>query len=448
MGKLINMDNISKVSPIIWAVAGGKGGTGKSFFTSAMGMFLSQMGNRTILIDSDLGAANLHSFLGIKRPLYSLSDFFDKNFKLEEIILETNLENLSFISGDINSFSPYSIKHFQKKKFFNHLLKLNFKYILIDLGAGSSLNTIDTFLLADKMVVVITPQITSYDNLYLFITKFLFRKIGNVLKKKQLDDSVDSIWKKRNEVNIVSFKDYISHLKSISEDVSEAIDKALSETEINIVLNQTRTQMDIKKGISIKNAIMKYFSISAIYTGFIGYDDRLWKSIHLPFSVLNSNTSISSEIVTAFNNLLSNSSLAIDKNPFKKAANSSITLTPGSRSALGIMNNQSSVNLDKFPYRVGRKSDKFLESIKNNNNLNLYDIPPYSISRSHFTISKKENRYYFEDNGSKLGTIVNGKRIGGNGNNSKIVLLRDGTNTLKFGEIRRNLIFSLKINEI
>jgi len=294
------MDNISKVSPIIWAVAGGKGGTGKSFFTSAMGMFLSQMGNRTILIDSDLGAANLHSFLGIKRPLYSLSDFFDKNFKLEEIILETNLENLSFISGDINSFSPYSIKHFQKKKFFNHLLKLNFKYILIDLGAGSSLNTIDTFLLADKMVVVITPQITSYDNLYLFITKFLFRKIGNVL--------------------------------------------ALSETEINIVLNQTRTQMDIKKGISIKNAIMKYFSISAIYTGFIGYDDRLWKSIHLPFSVLNSNTSISSEIVTAFNNLLSNSSLAIDKNPFKKAANSSITLTPGSRSALGIMNNQSSVN--------------------------------------------------------------------------------------------------------
>ena len=61
---------------------------------------------------------------------------------------------------------------------------------------------------------------------------------------------------------------------------------------------------------------------------------------------------------------------------------------------------------------------------------------------------KKENRYYFEDNGSKLGTIVNGKRIGGNGNNSKIVLLRDGTNTLKFGEIRRNLVFSLKINEI
>jgi len=52
----------------IIAVGGGKGGVGKSFVLSSVGMSLAKKG-KVIMIDADLGGANLHNFLGISRPL-------------------------------------------------------------------------------------------------------------------------------------------------------------------------------------------------------------------------------------------------------------------------------------------------------------------------------------------------------------------------------------------
>jgi flagellar biosynthesis protein FlhG len=63
---------------VVWTIGGGKGGSGKSFITTNIGICLSQMGVRVILVDADLGGANLHTFLGIHPPVPSLSDFLQK----------------------------------------------------------------------------------------------------------------------------------------------------------------------------------------------------------------------------------------------------------------------------------------------------------------------------------------------------------------------------------
>jgi flagellar biosynthesis protein FlhG len=63
---------------VIWTIGGGKGGSGKSFITTNIGICLSKLGARIILIDADLGGANLHTFLGILPPVPSLSDFIKK----------------------------------------------------------------------------------------------------------------------------------------------------------------------------------------------------------------------------------------------------------------------------------------------------------------------------------------------------------------------------------
>jgi flagellar biosynthesis protein FlhG len=57
---------------MIWTIGGGKGGSGKSFITANIGICLSKLGVRVILIDADLGGANLHTFLGIPPPNLSL----------------------------------------------------------------------------------------------------------------------------------------------------------------------------------------------------------------------------------------------------------------------------------------------------------------------------------------------------------------------------------------
>ena len=61
----------------IWAIGGGKGGIGKTLFTANLGVGLARMGKEVIVIDSDLGGANLHTLLGIKYVKYNLNDYLN-----------------------------------------------------------------------------------------------------------------------------------------------------------------------------------------------------------------------------------------------------------------------------------------------------------------------------------------------------------------------------------
>src|SRR5882724_10833048 len=70
----------------IIAVGGGKGGIGKSLVSANLGIALAQRGSSVVLVDADLGGANLHSCLGVAQPQVSLSDFVNRNVaRLEDV---------------------------------------------------------------------------------------------------------------------------------------------------------------------------------------------------------------------------------------------------------------------------------------------------------------------------------------------------------------------------
>jgi flagellar biosynthesis protein FlhG len=260
----------------IWAIGGGKGGTGKSIITTTLGIYLANHGKKVSLIDADLGGANLHSFLRIKKPKKSLTDFFEKKSPLNEIIIKTGVPNLQLIVGDINTFNPTSIKYTQKLKFFRHIISINSEFILIDLGAGTHLNTIDSFLLADKKIVVTVPQITSIENSYNFIKKVLFRKINRILRDHQLKDVARDAWKNRNVNEIKNIKTFLYYLKKSSNQIKNLIDKELKNFKIDIILNQVRDHNDIEIGFSIKSLLIKYLGIDVNFSGYIKYIDSFW----------------------------------------------------------------------------------------------------------------------------------------------------------------------------
>ena len=68
----------------IWAVGGGKGGTGKSVISSLLASNAAGNGKKVILIDGDLGGANLHTFFNITPDKSSLNDFFEKKMRQPE----------------------------------------------------------------------------------------------------------------------------------------------------------------------------------------------------------------------------------------------------------------------------------------------------------------------------------------------------------------------------
>lgn len=264
----------------IWAIGGGKGGTGKTFVTSSLGVNLAQKGKKIILVDADLGGANLHSFVRLNKPKHSLTDFFDNKLPLEEVIQDTQIPGLKLVTGDIHSFNPLNINYAQKLRFFRHIKNLDSDYILVDLGAGSNLNTIDAFLLADKMVVVIVPEITAIENLYQFLKKVLFRKISMIIRKHRLKDAALTAWKKGDTKGMKSISEMIRYLKGLSFETSLIIDEELANFNVSIILNQVRNKDHIEMGFSIRSVIIKYFSIGALYTGYIGYNDLFWRFIN------------------------------------------------------------------------------------------------------------------------------------------------------------------------
>ncbi|MCP5052612.1 MAG: MinD/ParA family protein [bacterium] len=263
----------------IWAIGGGKGGTGKSFFTSSMGMSLAQNGYRVTLIDADLGGANLHSFLKIRKPKHSLTDFFEKKIPLSDIIITTDIPNLRFVTGDVRSLSTTGIKYTQKMKLYRHIKNISGDYVLIDLGAGSGHNTIDTFLMADKMAVVTLPEITAIENLYLFIKKVLFRKLNRLLGEHGLRDGAKQAWNERKNFQLKSIKELILHIREISPEIRTVVDEALADFKIYVVLNQVKNKEQYETGAAVKSVLTKYFGIDARFVGSIGYNEFFWKFV-------------------------------------------------------------------------------------------------------------------------------------------------------------------------
>jgi len=308
------MDNPGKQCRI-WAVGGGKGGTGKSFITSSVGTCLALKGDKTILIDADLGGANLHSFFGLNRPRYSLSDFFDKKIPLQDIIVPSGIANLELITGSISSLDSEGINYAQKQKLFRHIRALDADHILIDLGGGTHINTLDTFLLADKMIVVTAPEITSLENMYQFIKSVYFRKMKFIFKTYDLNTTIQETWKNRSTYNIRSLKELIAHLKESSDHIRGIFDREMSEFVVHIVLNQVRTTKDILIGENLKSVCMNFLGLPVVYSGYCRQDEAVHDNINSkePFLIFNRSSPVVKEIKILTENILTGTHLSVRK---------------------------------------------------------------------------------------------------------------------------------------
>ena len=264
----------------IWAIGGGKGGIGKSFVISSLGTYLAGKGNRVILIDADLGGANLHNFLGLAKPRASLSDFFDKKKPLAQLVVPSAVDNLGLLTGAIGSLDPDHIKYTQKLKFFNHIKSMKADYILIDLGAGTHFNTIDTFLLADKFIVVTVPELTAIENFYFFLKNTFFRKLARSCTEGGLRELLRKAWLDRRRHQISNFVEFLSHLRTLSPKIGQIIDQQLASFNLQIIVNQLRHHKDITIGNSLRSVCKKYYGLNAQYVGYIEHDDIVSRCIN------------------------------------------------------------------------------------------------------------------------------------------------------------------------
>lgn len=263
----------------IWAVGGGKGGVGKSLVTANLSICLALMGHKVVAIDLDLGGANLHTCLGVTIPEKTLSDYVSKNINnFTDLCTPTAIENLSMISGAQDNLGMANLKQMQKAKILNHLTDLDVDYIIMDLGAGTSLNTLDFFISADEGILVALPEPTSIENTYRFIKSVYHRKLKLIEEFLELGPVIDQTLNSKMSQNVTP-ANLVSKVSENNPLLGHKLKMEIERFSPKLIINQVRTQSDIDIGFSMKIICKKYFGINLDYSGYLDYDSTVWQSV-------------------------------------------------------------------------------------------------------------------------------------------------------------------------
>ena len=160
-------DNAPRRRPSrITAVTSGKGGVGKTFVTANLAAALARQGRRVLVLDADLGLANLDVVLNLY-PKITLHDVFKGEARLEEAILEApgGFSVLLAGSGMVEYSRMTDVVRDQLQKVIADVAP-KFDHVLLDTGAGISDVVLYTVSLAADVLVVATPEPTSLTDAY------------------------------------------------------------------------------------------------------------------------------------------------------------------------------------------------------------------------------------------------------------------------------------------
>ena len=256
----------------IWAIGGGKGGTGKSFVAANLGLHLASLGREVVLIDADLGAPNLHTLLGIKPSHPDLGDFLTGAApSLEEVAVQTPYSGLRLVKGTENILFIANIAHFRKLRLLRQIRQLETQNVILDLGTGSSFNTLDFFLSANPGVVVTTPEPTAVENTYLFLKSCIMRVLKLYMdhyKIRELHQKMlDQI-----EKNTQSLYGFFKSLMESDRSYGTLLYRALRAFRPCLVMNKARDERDVALGRSVADVARKYLLVDMKYLGAVPYD--------------------------------------------------------------------------------------------------------------------------------------------------------------------------------
>src|SRR5262245_65986926 len=273
------MDNLTHTQsrrPQVWAVGGGKGGTGKSVLAASLGIHLAQMGRRVFLVDGDLGAPNLHTVLGLGPPALALSDFVKRRCEsIEAVVLETGVPRLSLVSGARNSLDIESLKHFQKTRLMRVLMSLPADVVILDLGAVTSLNVLDLFSLAHRGLLVLLPEPTSVENCYRFLKAAFLRRLHHLGRTLGYQSIIDLVIQHRDQSDDGRPSEILEEIARIDSSAAEALSSHVEAFVPHLVLNQVRSQEDEHLGESMEWVTERFVRIPVRFAGAIPYDPIL-----------------------------------------------------------------------------------------------------------------------------------------------------------------------------
>ncbi|MBI4794776.1 MAG: AAA family ATPase [Deltaproteobacteria bacterium] len=272
----------------IIAIGGAKGGIGKSTFTANLGVFLAAQGHRTVMVDLDLGGANLHLYLGKTFVKKCINDYFNRTVpSLGDLIMPTKFGPL-LIGGDSSQLGSANISFSSKMKLIKSLRDMDVDYVIIDLGSNTSFNMLDFFLAADSHLVVTTCEPASYLEAYNFIKVGLLRRLNRLFGEESADAGkknhalqalIHEATMSTNGAKAKNIPALLERVKARHPDYLPLLQKALEAYQPFLVVNQVIDVQDVAPIVKrIQDVSKKMLAIRVRYLGALPYLEGVKRS--------------------------------------------------------------------------------------------------------------------------------------------------------------------------
>ena len=156
-------------SPLVFSITSGKGGVGKTNIAVNLACCLAEKGRRVVLLDADLGLANVDVMLGLTPPL-NLFHLFTEKAGLKDILYPTPY-GFSILPAASGVDRMIALDTGQKLELLEAMdvLENKLDYLIVDTGAGIADNVLYFNLAAQERIVVLTPEPTSLTDAYALI---------------------------------------------------------------------------------------------------------------------------------------------------------------------------------------------------------------------------------------------------------------------------------------
>jgi flagellar biosynthesis protein FlhG len=236
--------------PEIISVASGKGGVGKTLITINLAAALSEIGKKVLVIDCDLGLANIDIMLGIN-PRINLKDVLCNNVDAREAMIRTKAGfDLMPASSGSKEMALLLHEDIERLRDIISGAGRGYDYVFLDIGAGISDAVLQLNLFAGRNLVVVTRDLTSITDAYA-----MMKMINKMFGKQSFEIIVNSVRDDEEGLKVFNHIDSISrkflnfssrYLGSIpyDESVSHSI---MKQTALVSLFPKSRAALKIRK---------------------------------------------------------------------------------------------------------------------------------------------------------------------------------------------------------